>query len=88
MVLAHFFIRKQTAALNSDIYLMYVATIILFGEFYDGYQSMNLTRDFISLDDWLNNVNERIFYLKEYGVDKLKELEREYEYNWIDILDK
>lgn len=75
-------------AVNSDIYLMYIAIIVLFGEFYDGYQSINPTRDFISLDEWLNNVNERIFSLKEHGVEKLKELEKEYEYNWLDILEK
>lgn len=75
-------------ALNSDIYLMYVAIIILFGEFYDGYQSINPTRDFISLDDWLGTVNERISSLKEYGLEKLKELEAEYAYNWIDVIDK
>jgi hypothetical protein len=75
-------------ALNADIYLMYVTIIILFGEFYDGYQSINPTRDFISMDDWLMNVNERIFSLKEYDIDTLKELEKEYEYNWLTILDK
>lgn len=75
-------------ALNSDIYLLYVATIILFGEFYDGYQSINPTRDFISLEDWLNIVSERIFSLKEHGLEKLEELEKEYEYNWIDIIEK
>ncbi len=75
-------------ALNSDIYLMYVMIIILFGEFYDGYQSMNPTRDFISLEDWLNTVNERIFSLKDYGEDRLKELEKEFEYNWLNVIDK
>ncbi|TCK93162.1 hypothetical protein EDC19_1349 [Natranaerovirga hydrolytica] len=75
-------------SLNSDIYLMYVATIILFGEFYDGYQSMNPTRDFMDLDHWLNAISERIFSLKEYDIEQLKELEKEYEYNWIDIINK
>ena len=75
-------------SVNSDIYLMYVAIIILFGEFYDGYQSINPTRDFITMEDWLNSVNERIFSLKEHDEEILKELEKEYEYNWIAILEK
>lgn len=75
-------------ALNTDIYLMYVAIIVLFGEFYDGYQSVNPTRDFISMDDWLDNINKRIFSLKEHDKEKLEKLEREYEYNWISILNK
>lgn len=75
-------------ALNADIYLMYVAIIILFGEFYDGYQSMNPTRDFVAIGDWLDIVNERIFSLKEHSDEKIKELEREYSYNWIDVIDK
>jgi hypothetical protein len=75
-------------ALNADIYLMYVAIIILFGEFYDGYQSMNPTRDFIALGDWLDIVNERISSLKEHGAEKLEELEKEFAYNWLDVIDK
>lgn len=74
-------------ASNSDIYLMYVATIVLFGEFYDSYQTVNPTRDFISIEHWLNSVNERIFSLKEHSIDKLKEMEKEYEYNWASILE-
>ncbi|WP_425449042.1 DUF6063 family protein [Dethiothermospora halolimnae] len=75
-------------AINMDIYLMYVTIIVLFGEFYDGYQSTNPTRDFISIDEWLRNVSDRIFSLKEYDKEELEELEKDYEYNWISILDK
>lgn len=74
-------------ATNADIYLMYVSIIVLFGEFYDSYQTTNPTRDFISIEDWLNSVNERILSLKEHRVDKLEEIEKEYEYNWLAILE-
>lgn len=73
-------------ASNADIYLMYIATIVLFGEFYDSYQTTNPTRDFVSIEHWLDSVNERIFSLKEHDMDKLEKMEKEYEYNWITIL--
>lgn len=75
-------------AVNSDIYMMYVAIIVLFGEFYDSYQTTNPTRDFISLNDWLDSVNERIFSLKEHGSEKLEEMEKKYEYNWTSIVER
>lgn len=75
-------------AVNADIYLMYVAMIILFGEFYDSYQTTEATRDFIKMEDWLNNVNDKILSLKGYDEEKLLELEKKYEYNWIAIVDK
>lgn len=75
-----------TRASNADIYLMYIATIVLFGEFYDSYQTTNPTRDFVSIEHWLDSVNERIFSLKEHDMDKLEIMEKEYEYNWITIL--
>lgn len=75
-----------TRASNADIYLMYMATIVLFGEFYDSYQTTNPTRDFVSIEHWLDSVNERIFSLKEHDMDKLERMEKEYEYNWITIL--
>ena len=45
-------------AANADIYLMYVAIIVLFGEFYDSYQTIEPTRDFLPVDLWLNRLNE------------------------------
>lgn len=75
-----------TRASNADVYLMYIATIVLFGEFYDSYQTTNPTRDFVSTEHWLDSVNERIFSLKEHDMDKLERMEKEYEYNWITIL--
>lgn len=75
-------------AVNADIYIMYVAIIILFGEFYDGYQTINPTRDFISIEEWLEAVNSRVGSLKDHGEENLKILEKDYEYNWIDIVNK
>ncbi len=75
-------------AVNADIYMMYIAIIILFGEFYDSYQSTEATRDFIRMDDWLNSVNDKLLSLKDYDREKLMELEKKYEYNWMAIIDK
>lgn len=75
-------------AVNLDLYLMYVAIIILFGEFYNSYQTTEPTRDFIPLNDWLAKVNERILALKEHDLEELKEIEKEQEYNWVAILEK
>ncbi len=73
-------------ALNMDIYLMYVAIIIFVGEFYDSYQSTKPTREFITIVDWLTSLNERLQVLRDFEEDYLKDMEQEYEYNWLDIL--
>lgn len=75
-------------AVNADIYLMYVAIIILFGEFYDSYQTMEPTRDFISLDNWLTRLNERLLALKEMDPEELIKMEVEQEYNWRQLVEK
>lgn len=73
---------------NLYIYLMYVTIIILFGEFYDSYQSLEPTRDFIPLDNWLREVNNFISTLDEMDKEELKEVEKELEYNWVSILEE
>lgn len=73
---------------NLDIYLMYVAIIVLFGEFYDSYQTIEPTRDFINISDWLESLNDRITSLKEHNIDMLKEIDREYDYNWSLVIEK
>lgn len=78
----------SSRAVNADIYTMYISIIILFGEFYDSYQTVETTRDFIRMEDWLQRVNESILALKAIEEEKLIELEKEYEYNWLDIVDK
>jgi len=75
-------------ALNLDIYMMYVAIIVLFGEFYDSYQTMEATRDFLPVSEWLSSLNQRIISLKEHDIEKLKELDKEYDYNWSAVIDK
>ena len=75
-------------AVNADIYMMYISIIILFGEFYDSYQTIEATRDFIKIEDWLNTVNEKLLSIQNFDREKLLELEEKYEYNWIAIIDK
>ena len=53
---------------NLYIYLMYETIIILFGEFYDSYQSLEPTRSFLPMDNWLKSVNDYITTLEE--IDK------------------
>ncbi|MGG3693697.1 DUF6063 family protein [Heyndrickxia ginsengihumi] len=67
---------------------MYVTIIILIGEFYDSYQTIEPTRDFISMSDWLEQVNDRLETLQEIEEEELKEIEKEYEYNWSAIIGK
>lgn len=73
---------------NADIYFMYVTIIILIGEFYDSYQTTEPTREFISMSDWLEQVNDRLETLQAIEVEEIKELEKEYEYNWSTIIGK
>ncbi|MFU0800305.1 MAG: DUF6063 domain-containing protein [Xylanivirga thermophila] len=75
-------------AVNMDIYLMYVTIIILFGEFYDSYQSVEPTRSFLPMYKWLEAVNTHMATLSEIDAEELKAFEKEYEYNWIGILEK
>lgn len=75
-------------AVNLDLYLMYVSIIVLFGEFYDSYQTTEPTRDFLTLGDWLDSLNQRILSLKEHGEEKLKEMDKNLDYNWSTIVEK
>lgn len=73
---------------NLYIYLMYVTIIILFGEFYDSYQSLEPTRNFLPIDKWLEAVNNYMSTLSEIDEENLKKLEKEHKYNWMSILEK
>ncbi|NEW09919.1 non-ribosomal peptide synthetase module [Paenibacillus sp. SYP-B3998] len=75
-------------AVNADLYLMYVSIIVLIGAFYDSYQTMEPTRSFIQLDEWTALVNERIRMLKRYPETELREMEKEFSYNWTSLIDK
>ncbi|WP_079504799.1 DUF6063 family protein [Mesobacillus jeotgali] len=78
----------KSGATNADLYLLYFASIVLFGAFYDSYQTLEPTRDFLQLDDWVKLVHERIDLLKELDDEMLKEREREFSYNWGQIVGK
>lgn len=78
----------RSGATNADLYLLYFCTLILFGSFYDSYQSPNPTRQFIGIDDWIRLIQERIDHLKSHDEEQLKELEKEFSYNWSAIIEK
>lgn len=78
----------SSKAVNLDIYLMYLSIIVLIGEFYDSYSSTEPTRDFITMSDWLQSINERIDSLKEQDEEELKELDKQYDYNWSAMVKK
>ncbi|XJZ25702.1 DUF6063 family protein [Bacillota bacterium Lsc_1132] len=78
----------RSGATNGDIYLLYFATIILFGSFYDTYQSQEPTRQFLRLDEWVRFIQERMDQLKTHNVEELKQLEKEFSYNWSLIIEK
>ncbi|MFB1050988.1 DUF6063 family protein [Paraliobacillus sp. JSM ZJ581] len=78
----------RSGATNADIYLLYFSTIILFGSFYNSYQSGRPTRDFIRIENWMERVQERIEQLQALDEDVLKQKESEFSYNWGLIIDK
>ena len=75
-------------ATNDDLYLLYFATLVLIGEFYDGLQSREATRQFLPMSDWVERVNERIESLAGHDEDQLKEWEDTYRYHWRGIIAK
>ena len=75
-------------ATNLDIYLMYVATIILVGEFYNSYQTKEPTRAFITMAEWLEAIQNRMEALWALGEEELRKVEEEQEYNWQKIAQK
>ncbi|MDQ0229016.1 DUF6063 family protein [Metabacillus malikii] len=78
----------KSGATNADLYLLYFSTIVLFGTFYDSYQTLEPTRDFIALDDWVRHVNDRISLLMEHDEEQLRAKEQEFSYNWKQIIEK
>lgn len=75
-------------ATNLDIYLMYVATIILVGEFYNSYQTKEPTRAFMTMAEWLEAIQNRMEALWALGEEELRKVEEEQEYNWQKIVEK
>ncbi|RDW16981.1 non-ribosomal peptide synthetase module [Oceanobacillus arenosus] len=78
----------RTAATNTDIYLLYFATIVLFGSFFDRYNSEEQTIQFLRLDDWVKHINERVNFLQSHEEEDLIAYEKEFSYNWRAIIDK
>lgn len=78
----------RSSATNADIYLLYFATIILFGAFYNSYQSGRPTRDFLRIDEWIHQIQERIEQLQALNEEVLKQKESEFSYNWRQIIEK
>jgi hypothetical protein len=76
------------SATNTELYLLYFTTIVFLGEFYDSYHSKEPTRDFITLQDWVEKISERMESLKEHSEEALKRYEKEFSYNWISIIEK
>lgn len=78
----------RSGATNGDIYLLYFSTLILFGTFYDTYQSTSPSRQFIGLDEWIHFIQDRIAFLESHDETELKELEKDFSYNWTIIIEK
>lgn len=78
----------RSGSTNADIYLLYFATMVLFGSFYDSYQSQEPTRQFIRLEEWVQQIQERIDQLKSHDEEALKEFDQEFSYNWSLIIAK
>lgn len=69
-----------------DIYVMYFAIIIFYGKFYDSYSTIEPVLDFVSMDTWLESVNQNIQKLEELDEQTLKYLEDDFNYNWLGII--
>lgn len=78
----------RAGATNGDIYLLYFSTLVLFGSFYDSYQSTSPSRQFIGFDEWIIFIQERIAFLESHDETELKELEKDFSYNWSVIIEK
>ena len=74
-------------ALNMDIYLMYLAIIIFVGCFYDSYTSFE-PHDFVTLQGWLEKMNQRIDALATRSEAELRQAETDYNVNWVALIRK
>lgn len=75
-------------ATNLDLYMMYFCMIIFIGEFYNSYQSLEVQREFFTLPDWLEKINERLDALREHPQEVLEQEEQDFEHNWLAIIEK
>ncbi len=74
-------------AVNMDIYLMYLTIIVLFGCFYDSYET-NEPLDFVTIDFWLEQMNQRIEALHRHDEAVLRQMEQAYDFNWVALIQK
>ncbi|MBB5172364.1 DUF6063 family protein [Texcoconibacillus texcoconensis] len=78
----------KASAKNEDLYFMYFAVIVLFGMFYDSYQTMEPTLEYTSLSEWLDQLNERFDVIRGHDEETLARAEEDHEYNWRLLLEK
>lgn len=78
----------KSNATNADLYVMYFAMIVFYGEFYNSYSTTEATIDFLRVEDWVRSINGRIAFLKEHDLETLAALEKEHSYNWQAIVEK
>lgn len=71
-----------------DVYLLYFCVIIFFGMFYDSYNTTEPVREFLSMDQWLNEVNDYIDTLSSHSEEALSFNSQELNYNWKVIIEK
>ncbi|WP_298465637.1 DUF6063 family protein [uncultured Mitsuokella sp.] len=74
-------------AVNMDIYLLYLSIIVLFGCFYDSYQTQE-PADFVSMSTWLEAMNGRIESLHRHDEETLKAAEGAMNFNWLTLMRK
>ena len=74
-------------SLNMDIYLMYLAIIVFVGCFYDSYTSWE-PHDFVTLQSWLEKMNQRIDALATRKEEELRQAETDYNVNWVALVRK
>lgn len=88
--LSNQFIKEQYLSRNSaniEIYMMYLSMIIFIGEFYNSYTTNKKTRDFLTLADWLDKIDERIESMDKIDDEVLKSAERDDGYNWFSLIE-
>ena len=71
-----------------DVYLLYFCVIIFFGMFYDSYNTTDPVREFLSMDQWLEEVNTYINTLSSHSEEVLAFNSQELNYNWKVIIEK
>ncbi|WP_296822179.1 DUF6063 family protein [uncultured Megasphaera sp.] len=74
-------------AINMDMYLLYLAVIVLFGCFYDNYQTSD-PAEFVTMAWWLEQMDYCIDSLKHQDDEVLRQKEKEFNYNWLALVRK